>query len=85
MPVLFALTNETSGTLSNLVFNSGLTTEDIASIRSLVIENRGVTLAEEKAWEYGQDALKALEKVKKSESRKILEKIVSSILETTRK
>ncbi|MEA4871126.1 MAG: polyprenyl synthetase family protein [Christensenella sp.] len=85
LPVLFALTNETSGTLSNLVFNSGLTTEDIASIRSLVIENRGVTLAEEKAWEYGQDALKALEKVKKSESRKILEKIVSSILETTRK
>lgn len=82
LPLLFALKNESSGTLRDLVFQSALTEENVAKIRSLVIEHRGVALAEEKAKEYGQDALRALEKIKKSKSRSVLENIVASILET---
>ena len=84
LPLLLALRNEPTGTLQQLVFQSSLTQEDIRRIGTLVIESNGVALAEEKAKEYGQDALTALSKVKKTESRKILEKIVSSILETPR-
>jgi len=82
LPLLFALKNESTGALHDLVFQSSLTEENIARIGALVIENKGVAMAEEKAREYGRDALKALEKIKKSESRTMLEKIVASILET---
>jgi hypothetical protein len=41
-------------------------------------------MAEEKAREYGRDARKALEKIKKSQSRTILEKMITSILDTPR-
>ena len=82
LPLLFALKNDETGTLHDLVFQSSLTQEDIARVGTLVKENRGVAMAEEKAQEYGQDALNALEKLKKSESRKTLEKIVASILAT---
>jgi heptaprenyl diphosphate synthase len=82
LPLLFALKNESSGTLRDLVFQSALTEENVAKIMSLVIEHQGVALAEEKAKEYGQDALRALEKIKKSKSRSVLENIVASILET---
>lgn len=82
LPLLLALRNEPTGALQKLVFQSALTQEDILQIGSLVIASNGVALAQEKAKEYGQDALIALSKVKKSESRKILEKIVASILET---
>lgn len=82
LPLLLALKNESTGTLHDLVFQSSLTQEDVAKIGSLVMENHGVALAQEKAREYGRDAMLALAKIKKSDSRKILEKIVSSILET---
>jgi len=84
LPLLLALRNEPTQTLHKLVFQSNLTQEDIRRIGSLVIESNGVALAEEKAKEYGRDALIALTKIKKSESRKILEKIVAAILETAR-
>lgn len=82
LPLLMALRNEPTGMLHDLVFKSNLTQEDIARIGTLVIEHNGVALAEEKAKEYGNDALVALSKIKKSESRRILEKIVASILES---
>lgn len=85
LPLLMALRNEPTGMLHDLVFKSNLTQEDIARIGTLVIEHNGVALAEEKAKEYGNDALVALSKIKKSESRKILEKIVANILESPRK
>lgn len=85
LPLLMALRNEPTGMLHDLVFKSNLTQEDIARIGTLVIEHNGVALAEEKAKEYGNDALVALSKIKKSESRKILEKIVTNILESPRK
>ena len=85
LPLLMALRNEPTGMLHDLVFKSSLTQEDIARIGTLVIEHKGVALAEEKAKEYGNDALVALSKIKKSESRKILEKIVTNILESPRK
>lgn len=85
LPLLMALRNEPTGTLHDLVFNSSLTQDDIARIGTLVIEHNGVALAEEKAKEYGNDALIALSKIKKSESRKILEKIVANILESPKK
>ena len=82
LPMLFALKNDSSGTLHRLVFQSSLSQENIARVGALVKENQGVAMAQEKAREYGQDALKAIEKLKKSESRKVLEKIVASILES---
>ena len=82
LPVLFALRQEPTGTLHDLLFKSSMTAQDIARIRELVIQNGGVSLAQEKAREYGRDAMIALSKLKKSESRKTLERIVSSILET---
>lgn len=85
LPLLMALRNEPTGMLHDLVFKSSLTQEDIARIGTLVIEHNGVAFAEEKAKEYGNDALAALSKIKKSESRKILEKIVTNILESPRK
>ena len=85
LPLLMALRNEPTGMLHDLVFKSSLTQEDIARIGTLVIEHNGVAIAEEKAKEYGNDALVALSKIKKSESRKILEKIVTGILESPRK
>lgn len=85
LPLLMALRNEPTGMLHDLVFNSSLTQDDIARIGTLVIEHNGVALAEEKAKEYGNDALIALSKIKKSESRKILEKIVANILESPKK
>jgi len=85
LPVLFALQHETTGALKDLVFKSSMAQEDVAKIRELVIEHNGVALAEEKAKEYGRDALVALSKIKKSASRTTLERIVSTILEATRK
>ena len=85
LPLLFALENDASGKLRQLVFQSSLTQADVAEVGALVKENNGVTFALEKAQEYGQDALKAIGKLKKSESRKILEKIVASILESPKK
>jgi len=85
LPLLMALRNEPTGMLHDLVFKSSLTQEDIARIGTLVIEHNGVALAEEKAKEYGNDALTALSKIKKSESREILEKIVANILESPKK
>lgn len=85
LPVIYALQNETSGVLRDLVFKSNMTPEDVVKIRELVIENNGVVLAEEKAKEYGRDALTALSKLKKSDSRNTLERIVHSILESTQK
>ena len=82
LPMLFALKNDSSGTLHKLVFQSSLSQENIARVGALVKENQGVAMAQEKARKYGQDALKAIEKLKKSESRKVLEKIVASILES---
>ena len=82
LPLLFALRNDSSGALRDLVFQSSLTEADVARVGALVIENKGVALAEEKAQEYGRDACTALGKIKKSESRQILERIVASILET---
>lgn len=82
LPMLFALKNDSSGTLHKLVFQSSLSQENIARVGALVKENQGVAMAQEKAREYGQDALKAIEKLKRSESRKVLEKIVASILES---
>lgn len=82
LPVLFALRQEPTGTLRDLLFQSSMTAQDIAQIRELVIQNGGVSLAQERAREYGRDAMIALSKLKKSESRKTLERIVSSILET---
>ena len=82
LPLLFALQDDTTGTLRKLVFSSSLTEENIAEVGLLVKQNNGVVKALEKAQEYGQDALKAIEKLKKSESRKILERIVASILES---
>ncbi len=84
LPLLFALKNESSGVLHELVFQSSLTPENIARIGTLVIENQGVAMAEEKAREYGRDARKALEKIKKSKSRTILERMITSILDTPR-
>ena len=84
LPLLFALKNDTTGKLHQLVLQSSLTEENIAEVGSLVKQNNGVTMALEKAQEYGRDAQKAIEKLKKSESRKTLEKIVSSILESPR-
>jgi heptaprenyl diphosphate synthase len=85
LPLLMALRNEPTGMLHDLVFQSSLTEEDVARIGSLVKEHNGVALAEEKAKEYGCNALVALSKIKKSESRKILEQIVGNILESPRK
>ena len=82
LPLLLALKNEPSGELRELVFQSKLTQADVQKICALVVEHNGVALAQEKAKEYGKDALAALTKIKKSESRQILEKIVSSILDT---
>jgi len=84
LPLLMALRNEPTGVLHDLVFESSLTKENIARIVALVIENNGIAFAEEKAREYGKDALVALSKIKKSESRNILENIVESILNTAR-
>ena len=81
LPLLFALKNEPSGKLRELVFQSGLTQADVQQICALVVEQGGVAMAQEKAKEYGKDALTALAKLKKSQSRQILEKIVASILE----
>lgn len=85
LPVLYALQNDQTGALKDLVFRSAMTQEDVVRVRELVIEHNGVSLAEEKAKEYGKDAMKALSKIKKSESRNTLERIVSSILESTHK
>ena len=82
LPLLFAMRDDPSGALHDLVFQSSLTQEDIARVGALVKERNGVARAEEKAREYGADARKAIEKLKKSESRRILEKIVASILES---
>jgi len=82
LPLLMALRNEPTGALHDLVFQSSLTEEDVARICALVKESNGVVLAQEKAQEYANDALIALAKIKKSDSRKILEKIVASILES---
>lgn len=82
LPLLFALKNEPSGKLRELVFQSALTQADVQQICALVVEHGGVAMAQEKAKEYGKDALTALAKLKKSQSRQILEKIVASILET---
>lgn len=82
LPLLMALRNEPTGTLRGLVFESQLTEENVAQIYSLVKANNGVALAQEKAQEYGRDALTALSKIKKCESRTILEQIVTSILES---
>ena len=84
LPLLLALKNDTTGNLHQLVFQSSLSEENIAQVGSLVKQNNGVTLALDKAQEYGLDAQKAIEKLKKSESRKTLEKIVASILESPR-
>lgn len=80
LPMFFALKNDESGLLKDLVFNSSLSESDISKIRELVIEYDGVTMAEEKAREYSRDALKALKKIKKSESREILESLIESLI-----
>ena len=83
LPLLFALQQDTTGELSDLVFKSSMTNEHVARIRELVIANRGAEMAQEKAKEYGVDAMKALGKLKKSSSRGTLENIVTSILAAT--
>lgn len=84
LPLLFALQKDPSGMLKELVFESSMTQENVAKIRELVIENGGVAMAEEKAREYAEDAMKAIAKLKKSQSRTILEAMVASILKSTR-
>jgi geranylgeranyl pyrophosphate synthase len=79
----FALQNDTSGVLHDLFFNSSITEDDVAKINRLVIEYDGVAMAEEKAREYSSDAFKALKRIKKSESREILESIIESLIERT--
>ena len=83
LPMFFALKNDHSGTLRDLIFKSSLTKKDIAYIRKFVIEHNGVAMAEEKAREYSRDALKTLAKIKKSESRKILEELIESLVKRT--
>ena len=82
LPMLLAMESEPNGTLRELVSSGCMTKENIAKIRELVVNNQGVARAEDIAKEYGADALKALKKLRKSESRKILEKIIASILES---
>ena len=84
LPLLFALQKDSSGVLKKLVFESSMTQENVAQIQELVIKYGGVAMAEEKAREYGADALKAISKLKKSQSRAILESMVASILQSTR-
>ena len=81
LPMLFALKNDTSGALSELIFRSSLSAEQISGIRELVIAQRGVSMAEEKAEEYSRDAMKALKKIKKSDSRTVLEDMIQKISE----
>ncbi len=80
LPMLYALKNDASGSLNDMIFGGGMTTEQIAKIKELVIEHKGVSMAEDKAMEYSRDAKKALSKIKKSESRNILENIIEHIL-----
>ncbi len=84
LPLLFALQKDSSGVLKKLVFESSMTQENVVQIQELVIKYGGVAMAEEKAREYGADALKAISKLKKSQSRAILESMVASILQSTR-
>ena len=77
--MLYALQNDPSGALSELIFQGSMTAGQIAGIRERVIAHRGVAMAEEKAAEYGRDAMTALKKIKKSESRTILEAMMQKI------
>ncbi|MEZ4628821.1 MAG: hypothetical protein R2912_12335 [Eubacteriales bacterium] len=76
LPLLMALRNEPTGTLHELVFQSSLTQEDIARIGTLVIEHNGVALAEERGKGIRKRCADCAFKIKKSESRNILEKIM---------
>ena len=83
LPMFFALQNDNGARLHELVFESGLDEQDVADIKKLVIENDGVKMAEDKAREYSKDAYKALYKIKKSESRDVLEYMIKSLIDRT--
>ena len=81
LPMFFALKNDESGRLHELVFNSKISNEDVAAIKKIVIENNGVKMAEDKAVEYSEDAQKILSKMKKCKSRNVLNSLMKSLME----
>lgn len=83
LPLFYALQNDTSGELHDLVFESGLTKQQLKNIKQLVVKHKGVEMAQQKAKEYSEDAFTALLKLKKSKSRDILENMIQSLVERT--
>ena len=83
LPMFFALQNDNDGKLHKLVFESKIDEQDVADIKKLVIKNGGVKMAEEKAREYSQDAYKSLFKIKKCESRDVLEYMIETLVDRT--
>ncbi len=83
LPMFFALQNDSDGKLHKLVFESKIDEQDVADIKKLVIKNGGVKMAEEKAREYSQDAYKSLFKIKKCESRDVLEYMIETLVDRT--
>lgn len=83
LPMFYALQNDNSGELHGLVFKSDLSDQQIIKIKQLVIKHDGVGMARNKAKEYSEDAFKELFKIKKCESRDILEYIIQSLIQRT--
>lgn len=83
MPLFFALKNDKSNELNDLVFNSEINYAQVSRIKALVEENNGVKLSKEKALEYYELATSSLKKLRKSKNRDILEYIISSMIKRT--
>ncbi|MEX1378364.1 MAG: polyprenyl synthetase family protein [Eubacteriales bacterium] len=81
LPMFYALKKDDDNKLHKLVFESELSESNLQDIRKLVIELDGVKTAEEKAKEYRVDAYSALKKLKKSKEKKVLEYIISSMMD----
>ena len=81
LPMFYALKNDKKSELKDLIFNSDISDEIVYKIREKVIDLDGVKMAEQKALEYKDDALKAIKKLKKSNNKETLEYIITSMSE----
>ncbi len=80
LPMFYALKNDTTGALKDIVFNSGLSENNMEEVRSMVLNLGGVEKSQERAGEYAENARKVIKNLKKSENKEILEYIIDSMI-----
>ena len=83
LPIYFALQNDESGKLRDLVFQSGLSAQDAVRVRDIVTAQGGVDRARQKAEEYFEHAQRYLARIAPGKNRSLLEHIARSLIART--